>query len=615
LTCKKLAEETAIPSFVNGIMAELRSGPAFPDLFRICLMQSEATADQKLEYYAYSGGLIITLTQIHSFDMTSDSKDIAFVVSGTFLPASLDSVYGNKDTLLISGNYWEYDLASGNANRNTFFLGFSLDGASSAPNAIAQVEGSILNSYAVDVKDNVLRVATTVQQYSWYLWGYYVASNNVSAGVSRQECTAMNGTIVGDIGSFIIDYLCESNGKYPIAGIVPAESEAIVIEGEVCCGPAKKVVNRVGCAAINGTIVGDIGDGSIHRSDYVCESNGKAPIAIILPTDSGPTAISTEVCCGQKVVSRQECTALNGTVIGDDGDGAIHRWDYLCENNGEAPIATIVRADGELIAIDGEVCCGPPNEGTVVDGGFDDMIPICDCVTPPPVPPQETENYVITLDMAPSDGIMKELGRIKLGKPFETFTSVRFFDNVAYAGTFQMHDPLYTLDLSDALNPKKVSELDISGFSSYLHSINDNNTLILSIGEEADNNGTSLGIQITIFDMRDLTKPKVAQRLTIENDVNTYSYSDSQWDFKAFRYVNGKLIIPLDIYSWNQTTGQENTAVSFRGVAVFDATVDSIAEKCRISQSLASTYCYCGLSYLATRFMVFDGDLVSRMFA
>jgi hypothetical protein len=547
------------------------------------------------------------------------------------LPTWGGTVYGNEDALIISSSGWEYDPASGNSTQTTHFLGFSADEASSAPNAIGQVEGYILNSYAVDVKDNVLRVATTVQDNNWWIFplegDVAVArstntseffSINITDVVSRQECTAINGTIVGDIGDgaiFRADYLCESNGELPIAGIVPAAGEAIAIEGEVCCGPAKKVLNSQECTALNGTIVGDIGDGAIFRYDYMCESNGELPIGYIVPAVSEAIAIEGTVCCGpaKKVVNRQVCTALNGTIVGDIGDGAIHRSDYLCESNGEAPIATIVPAVGEPIAVEGEVCCGLPKDGTVVDGGFIDMIPWV------PPPPQETANYIIALDMTPSDGIMKELGRIKLGKPFETFTSVRFFDNVAYAGTFQRRDPLYTLDLSDPTNPKKVSELDISGFSSYLHSINDNNTLILSIGEEADNNGTSLGIQITIFDMRDLTKPKVAQRLTIEKDKNTYSYSDSQWDFKALRYANGKLIIPLDISSWNQTTGQENTAVSFHGFSVFYATVDSIAEVCRISQRPTSSdgriYCYCGSSYLPRRSMVFNGDVVSLMFA
>lgn len=50
------------------------------------------------------------------------------------------------------------------------------------------------------------------------------------------------------------------------------------------------------CEARNGKVVGDIGDGAIHRPDYVCAS-GKPPIAEIAPPEDGPTAVEGEVCC------------------------------------------------------------------------------------------------------------------------------------------------------------------------------------------------------------------------------------------------------------------------------------------------------------------------------
>ena len=51
-----------------------------------------------------------------------------------------------------------------------------------------------------------------------------------------------------------------------------------------------------------------------------------------------------------------ECTAQGGTVVGDIGDGAIHRPDYRCES-GQPPIASIKSAEGEPVAIEGSVCC------------------------------------------------------------------------------------------------------------------------------------------------------------------------------------------------------------------------------------------------------------------
>ena len=50
------------------------------------------------------------------------------------------------------------------------------------------------------------------------------------------------------------------------------------------------------CEARGGSIVGDIGDGATHRSDYVCAS-GKAPLGDIELPEEGPIAIEGAVCC------------------------------------------------------------------------------------------------------------------------------------------------------------------------------------------------------------------------------------------------------------------------------------------------------------------------------
>lgn len=51
-----------------------------------------------------------------------------------------------------------------------------------------------------------------------------------------------------------------------------------------------------------------------------------------------------------------ECISEGGVVIGDIGDGAIHRPEYRCES-GLKPIANIYSLEGEPIATEGAVCC------------------------------------------------------------------------------------------------------------------------------------------------------------------------------------------------------------------------------------------------------------------
>jgi hypothetical protein len=199
---------------------------------------------------------------------------------------------------------------------------------------------------------------------------------------TREQCLANNGTIVGDIGDGAIfqeTYLCESSGLPPLGNIIQGE-EPFAIEGEVCCESglnmtlpaAMEAITREECSSLGGTIVGDIGNGAIFEATYTCESNGLPPIANIIQSEE-PFAIEGEVCCGEEVdqtftsardeISRAECEAQGGEIVGDIGDGAVFADTYTCESNGQAPLANVVAgtSNDEPIANEGEVCCGPPD--------------------------------------------------------------------------------------------------------------------------------------------------------------------------------------------------------------------------------------------------------------
>lgn len=441
---KRLAEEEAIPKFVSRLMKEISHG-GMPNLFRISLMQSEVSGSQ-LEEVVFSDGAINSFVQVHSFNMTSDSTKIEFVKSGAFFPSYGVQVYGAEDTLILSGEGWEFDVELGFSTQSTHLLGVSLNGASSAPSSIGKVAGYILSGHSIDVKDNILRIATTIRD-SWRMF-------------------------------------------FPL--MEPA---------------------------------------------------------VLMPMDD------------QVEPAPEEPAVDVDTTNTNDVD---------------------------------------EEEST-------------------------TQNYVITLNLTVSDdGVMEEVGRIKLGKPNEVFTAVRFFDNIAYAVTFERTDPLYVLDLADPSSPSKLSELEISGFSSYLHSINPpENTLLLAIGEEATDEGRVLGMQITVFDMTNFSDPKVAARHVIEDDEHTHSYSDSTWDFMAVRYAAGRLIIPLDIYSWgkrfvdDEEEGEDDIEdENFHGFVVFIANETMVEEECRISHEMPPQqkgvgYCYDCASALPRRSMIFNGDLTT----
>jgi hypothetical protein len=66
--------------------------------------------------------------------------------------------------------------------------------------------------------------------------------------------------------------------------------------GPAAGAPQRKAVTQGECEAQGGSAVGDIGDGATHRPDYVCPS-GKPPLGNIAAPAGGPIPIEGAVCC------------------------------------------------------------------------------------------------------------------------------------------------------------------------------------------------------------------------------------------------------------------------------------------------------------------------------
>ncbi len=103
-----------------------------------------------------------------------------------------------------------------------------------------------------------------------------------------------------------------------------------------------------------------------------------------------------------------------------------------------------------------------------------------------------------------------------IGKPGERLYAARFIGDRAYLVTFRVIDPLYVIDLSDQDNPRIAGELEIDGYSDYLHPISDD--LLLGIGKDAvPDDGSSdfgftrgawyQGVKLSLFDVSDPAAP------------------------------------------------------------------------------------------------------------
>lgn len=73
------------------------------------------------------------------------------------------------------------------------------------------------------------------------------------------------------------------------------------------------------------------------------------------PSDAGGNDAAGDAAPRPQLTA-EECEAQGGTVVGDIGDGAVHRPDYTCPG-GAAPTGNIMAAEGEPMAVEGAVCC------------------------------------------------------------------------------------------------------------------------------------------------------------------------------------------------------------------------------------------------------------------
>jgi hypothetical protein len=81
-----------------------------------------------------------------------------------------------------------------------------------------------------------------------------------------------------------------------------------------------------------------------------CASSSPPP-----PLDP-PGNSSVNGTSGRPAIAQRDCEAQGATVVGDIGDGATHRPDYLCAS-GKPPLGDIKPPDGGPIAVEGSVCC------------------------------------------------------------------------------------------------------------------------------------------------------------------------------------------------------------------------------------------------------------------
>lgn len=196
------------------------------------------------------------------------------------------------------------------------------------------------------------------------------------------------------------------------------------------------------------------------------------------------------------------------------------------------------------------------------------------------VPDPDVSSNIITL--GEKDDEFAVLGELRGLAPQEDIRSVRFDGERGFVVTFKKTDPLFVIGLSDPTEPAVLGELKIPGFSTYMHMLDESH--LLAVGFDADDHGDFAyfdGIQVQIFDVTDLTDPKLQHKAVIGTRG---SGSEALLDHLAFNYFPSRnvLALPATICAGGDD-GQFGDEFEFAGLVVFDVSLDNgITERGRL---------------------------------
>ena len=153
-------------------------------------------------------------------------------------------------------------------------------------------------------------------------------------------------------------------------------------------------------------------------------------------------------------------------------------------------------------------------------------------------PNQSSSVYVLNADDLSVIGHLDGLGKS------EQIYAVRFVGALAYVVTFRQTDPLYVIDLRSPAAPKLAGELELTGYSGYLHDAGDGR--LIGVGQEASSTGRVQGMQVSLFDV---AKPAAPQRLG--HVVLDDAPGEGPIDPHAFLYWQPTGLIAVPVQSWS----------------------------------------------------------------
>ena len=150
------------------------------------------------------------------------------------------------------------------------------------------------------------------------------------------------------------------------------------------------------------------------------------------------------------------------------------------------------------------------------------------------------DSFIESFDVSDPENI-KKLDKL-IFMTNQQLYGTKFEGDRMYAVTYFQQDPLHVIDISDPANLKQLGELEVPGWSDFIEV---RGTTILAVGRD---NSKS---KISMYDVTDPEDPKEVN--TVEMGSG-YSYSEANYDWKAFKIFDdlGLILLPLTDYndSW-----------------------------------------------------------------
>jgi uncharacterized secreted protein with C-terminal beta-propeller domain len=165
---------------------------------------------------------------------------------------------------------------------------------------------------------------------------------------------------------------------------------------------------------------------------------------------------------------------------------------------------------------------------------------------------EESENRLYLLDEN-----LKRKGLLKDLAAGEEIYAARYIGDIAYFITYHNTDPLFAVDISDPADPKLLGQVEMTGFSDYLHPFGEN--LLLGIGYETDpETSEQQGVKLTMFDISDPLNLKIVDSVIMEGD-----YCAAASNYKCALVDVKKNLIGFEVVDYGESIKQNYVVYSW----------------------------------------------------